>query len=168
MTIRPATEADLPGILEIYNHAVLHSTATADYEPKTLDDRAAWLALRQSRGLPVFVAVDAAGQIAGWSALSPYHDRPGYRFTAETSVYIAEPHRGQGLGKRLLAPLIDAARAQGLRALIASIDSENAASIRLHEGFGFERAGYFREVIFKFGRWLDVAYLELRLEQIGG
>lgn len=165
MTIRPATADDLPGILDIYNHAVRHSTATADYEPQTLTQRAVWLETRQSQGYPVLIAEDeATDRIVGWSGLSPYHARPGYRFTAENSVYVAHDRRGQGLGKQLLAPLLDAAREMGLRAIIASIDSENEASLRLHAAFGFERVGHFRQVITKFDRWLDIVYMERLLD----
>ena len=160
ITIRPATEADLPGILEIYNDAVLHTTATYDYEPRTLEHRRQWFEDHQRDNYAVFVAVDETGRIVGWSALNPYHARPGYRFTTENSVYIAADRRGQGIGKQLLEPLIEAARARGLHAIIAAIDATNQASIRLHARYGFEQVGHFKQVGFKFGRWLDVVYLE--------
>jgi phosphinothricin acetyltransferase len=160
MTIRPATRADLPGILDIYNDAVLHTTATYDYEPRTLEHRTQWFEERQRDNYPVIVAVDDAERVLGWSALNPYHARMGYRFTSENSVYVAEEARGQGIGKLLLAPLIEGARARGLHAIIAAIDATNEASIRLHAAFGFEKVGHFRETGFKFGRWLDVVYME--------
>lgn len=161
LVIRRAVAADCPGILEIYNDAVLHTTASYDYEPRTLEHRRDWLAARERSGHAVFVAEDPAdGRIVGWSALNPFHDRMGYRFTAENSVYVAADCRGQGLGARLLAPLLDAAVEQGLHAIIAVIDSENDASIRLHRRFGFEAVGHFRQVGFKFDRWLDVIYME--------
>ena len=160
ITIRPATEADLPGLLEIYNDAVLHTTATYDYEPRTLEQRRQWFEDHQRDNYAVFVAVDETGRIAGWSALNPYHARPGYRFTTENSVYIAADRRGQGIGKQLLEPLIDAARSRGLHVIIAAIDAINEASIRLHTRFGFEQVGHFKQVGFKFGRWLDVVYME--------
>ncbi|HXG46133.1 MAG TPA: GNAT family N-acetyltransferase [Methylomirabilota bacterium] len=163
MNIRPATHADLPAILEIYNEAVLNTTGTYDYEPRSLEQRRQWFEERRQGGYPVFVAEEETGRIVGWSALNPYHSRPGYRFTAENSVYIAADRRGQGVGKRLLAPLIDAARQRGLHAIIAAIDATNAASVRLHERFGFKVVGQFKEVGFKFGRWLDVTYMELLL-----
>ena len=164
MTIRPATRADLPGILAIYNDAVLHTTATYDYEPRTLEHRAEWFEERTRDGYPVFVAVTEQGRIAGWSALNPYHARRGYRFTSENSVYVAADLRGRGLGKLLLAPLIDAARVKGLRAIIAAIDATNEASIRLHAAFAFERVGHFKQVGYKFERWLDVVYMERLLD----
>lgn len=160
ITIRPATEADLPGILEIYNDAVLHTTATYDYEPRTLEQRRQWFEDHQRDNYAIFVAVDETARIVGWSALNPYHARPGYRFTTENSVYIAADRRGQGIGKQLLEPLIEAARARGLHAIIAAIDATNEASIRLHARYGFEQVGHFKQVGFKFGRWLDVVYMQ--------
>ena len=165
MTIRPATHADLPGILEIYNDAVLHTTATYDYEPRTLEHRQQWFEERQRDGYPVLVAADASGRVGGWSALNPFHARIGYRFTSENSVYVAADLRGQGLGKLLLAPLLEAAKARGLHAIIAAIDAANEPSLRLHAAFGFEKVGHFKQTGFKFGRWLDVVYMEKLLEQ---
>jgi phosphinothricin acetyltransferase len=162
-TIRPATEADLPAILEIYNDAVLTTTASYDYEPRTLEHRRQWFAERQRDRYAVFVAVELSGRVVGWSALNPYHARCGYRFTAENSVYVASDQRGRGIGKRLLGPLIEAARERGLHTIIAAIDSSNGASIRLHAGLGFETVGVFKQVGYKFNRWLDVTYMELIL-----
>ncbi len=161
--VRPAVRADCPGILEIYNDAVLKTTASYDYEPRTLEHRQSWFDDHQQTGLPIFVAINDQGRIVGWSALNRYHDRKGYRFTTENSVYIAEDHRGQGIGKLLLAPLIESARKLGLHAIIAVIDGQNEVSIRLHAKFGFEIVGRFKEVGYKFNRWLDVVYMELIL-----
>ncbi len=164
MTIRPATRADCPGILAIYNDAVLTTTATYDYEPRTLEQREGWFDDHARDGYAVFVAEGEGGRIVGWSALNPYHARPGYRFTSENSVYIAADMRGQGLGKLLLAPLIEAARRKGLHAIIAAIDATNEASLRLHARFGFVHVGHFKQVGYKFDRWLDVIYMERLLE----
>jgi phosphinothricin acetyltransferase len=160
MQIRPATLADLPGILEIYNDAVLHTTATYDYEPRTLEHRTQWFEERKRDNFPVFVSVEDGEQVTGWSALNPFHARIGYRFTAENSVYVAANRRGQGIGKQLLEPLVHGAKAIGLHAIIAAIDAENEPSIRLHAAFGFEKVGHFKQTGFKFGRWLDVVYME--------
>ena len=140
--------------------AVLHTTASYDYEPRTLAHRVEWFDAHERDGYAVLVAEDASGAVVGWAALNRFHDRVGYRFTAENSVYVAEAWRGRGVGARLLGPLMEAAEAQGLRAVLAVIDAQNEASIRLHARFGFERVGLFRQVGFKFGRWLDVAYME--------
>ena len=158
--IRRAVRSDCPGILDIYNDAVLKTTATYDYEPRPLEHRLAWFDDHQRTGHAIFVAEAADGRIVGWSALNRYHDRMGFRFTAENSVYVAEGCRGQGLGARLLGPLIPAAEEIGIRAILAAIDAHNTASLRLHARFGFEQVGLFKRVGFKFDRWLDVAYLE--------
>ena len=162
--IRRAQRADLPAILEIYNDAVLTTTATYDYEPRPLEHRTAWFEDHERNDYAMFVAVDEHGRVVGWSALNRYHDRVGYRFTTENSVYVAADQRGKGVGKLLLAPLIEAARARGLHAIIAAIDAANEASIRLHASFGFVPVGHFKQTGFKFGRWLDVVYLERLLE----
>ncbi|HRI15574.1 MAG TPA: N-acetyltransferase family protein [Verrucomicrobiota bacterium] len=167
--VRRAALADCPGILAIYNDAVLHTTATYDYEPRSLEHRQQWFTARERDRFPIFVAVEAQPsgpeRIIGWSALNPYHDRMGYRFTSENSVYVAANSRNRGVGSLLLAPLIPAAEQRGLHAIIAVIDATNAVSIRLHAKFGFEQVGHFKRVGFKFGRWLDVVYME-RLVQV--
>ena len=163
--IRLARRTDCPEILQIYNDAVLTTTATYDYEPRSLEHRQAWFDDHQKTGLPIFVAVNSIDRLVGWSALNRYHDRKGYRFTTENSIYIAPDHRGQGIGKLLLKPLVESAQKLGLRAIIAAIDGENEASIRLHQGFGFEHVGRFKSVGYKFNRWLDVVYMELVLPE---
>ena len=163
MKVRPATRDDLPGILEIYNEAVVNTTASYDYDPRTLEHRIAWFEDHVKHNLPVFVAVNEAGRVVGWSALNRYHDRKGYQFTTENSVYVAAGLRGRGIGKLLTRPLVDAARQRGLHAILAGIDAENEASIRLHASFGFVTVAHFKQVGFKFGRWLDVVYMELLL-----
>src|SRR6266516_5456082 len=139
MKVRPATRDDLPGILEIYNEAVVNTTASYDYDPRSLEHRIAWFEDHVKNNLPVFVAVNDDGRIVGWSALNRYHDRKGYQFTTENSVYVAADHRGRGIGKLLMAPLIEAARQGGRHAILAGIDAENEASIRLHAAFGFAK-----------------------------
>ena len=167
ISIRPAVRSDCPAILAIYNDAVLTTTATYDYEPRPLEHRQQWFDDHEKGGFAMFVAVEAAADgpelVVGWSALNRYHDRAGFRFTTENSVYVAASHRGRGIGGLLLAPLVPAAKERGLRAIIAAIDATNEASIRLHARHGFEHVGLFKEVGFKFGRWLDVAYMERRV-----
>ena len=160
MQVRPATRDDLPAIQAIYNDAVIHTTAPYDYEPRPFEYRVAWFDEHEKQRLPVFVATDEQSGIVGWSSLSRYHDRKGYQFTVENSVYVATTHRGRGTGTLLMPPLIDSARALGLHAIIAAIDAANETSIRLHARFGFVTVGHFKQVGFKFGRWLDVIYME--------
>ncbi len=160
--VRRATAADVPAILEIYNDAVIHTTASYDYEPRTLEQRMAWFEDHRKHDYAIFVAVHDR-QVVGWSALNRYHDRMGYQFTAENSIYIAAPMRGRGVGKQLLPPLIQAARERSLHVIVAAIDASNEVSVRLHARFGFETVGHFKQVGFKFGRWLDVVYMQLLL-----
>jgi phosphinothricin acetyltransferase len=163
MIIREATREDVPAINDIYNHAVLTTTASYDYEPRPLPYREAWFDDHQKLQLPMFVAVDETGVVIGWGALNRYHDRIGYRFTTENSIYVAEKFRGRGVGGLLLEPLVKSAEKRGFHAIIAVIDAANEASIRLHRKFGFEVAGCFKQVGYKFDRWLDVIYMELLL-----
>jgi phosphinothricin acetyltransferase len=164
-TIRPATEADLAAINDIYNHYVLHSTCTYQEEPETMDDRRRWFS-RHGENHPIIVA-EADGRVAGWGSLSPYHVRSAYRYTVENSVYVHHEMHRRGIGAILLGELIIRAQKIGHRAIIAAIDGEQAASVTLHEKFHFEHAGHFKEVGLKFGRWLDVIYMELNLSKAG-
>lgn len=161
--IRPAVRADVPGIVAIYNEAVLNTAASYDYEPVTLEARLIWFDGHQRDDLPIFVAEDG-GEVVGWSALNSYHTKIGYQFTVENSIYIALDRCGQGIGKMLMPPLIEGARSRKKRVILAGIDADNEASLRLHRAFGFEPAAHFKQVGWKFGRWLDVIYLQLILD----
>ena len=161
VSVRPATPADLPAIHEIYNEAVRNTTATYDHKPRDFAYRERWFQDHEEARYPVFVATGPGEHVLGWSSLSQYHDRFGYRFTAENSVYVAAGQRGRGIGRMLLPPLIATARRRGLHVIIAAIDAQNEASVRLHASFGFQQVGLFREVGHKFGRWLDVLYMQL-------
>ncbi len=159
-TIRPAVRADVPAIREIYNDAVLNTTASADYEPRSLESRYAWFDEHEREGYPIFVAQTDAGEIVGWSSLSRYKERIGYQYSTENSIYVRPAWRGRGVGKLLMPPLLDAARAMGMHAILAGISGDNEASLKLHAQFGFEKVAHFKETIYKFGQWLDVVYME--------
>ena len=163
ITIRHARLDDCQAIMAIYNEAVLTTTATYDLEPQTFDARLKWFHDHEATGMPMFVAEDN-GVVIAWSSLSIFRGKEGYRFTVENSIYIAESHRGRGLGRRMLASLIDEARALGLHSIVAGIDAETEASIRLHASFGFEKVAYLKQVGHKFGRWLDVVFMQLILD----
>jgi phosphinothricin acetyltransferase len=163
--LRPATAADLPAINDLYNHYVRHSTATYQLEPTTPAERDAWFAAHDSPGrspprYPVSVAATGTGEVIGWGALGPFHPRAGFRFTAEDSVYVHPAHHRQGIGRALLQQLLAAAAAAGHRAVVAVISADQEASLRLHAAAGFVEAGRLRGVGHKFGRWLDVVYLQ--------
>jgi L-amino acid N-acyltransferase YncA len=163
VTIRHATDADLPAIIDIYNDAVRTTTATFDTEPKSLEDRRAWFAAHDDRH-PVLVA-ECDGRIIGWSSLSRWSDRKAYAGTAETTVYVAADSRGHGIGRRLKEVIINEARRLGFHTLIARVAQESLASLHLNESVGFRRVGTLKEVGRKFGRLLDVHILQLMLNE---
>jgi L-amino acid N-acyltransferase YncA len=160
--IRPAAESDLAAINDIYNHYVLRSTCTYQEAPETMDARRQWFRHHGDKH-PVIVA-ETVGQVVGWGSLSPYHARCSYRHTVENSVYVHHQRQGCGIGSLLLQELIGRARGLGHRAIIAAIDGEQTASVALHAKFQFEKVGHFKQVGIKFGRWLDVIYMELMLD----
>lgn len=162
-TIRPARETDLPDILEIYNHVILNTTAVYQYVPQTLEMRKAWYDGKVKDGYPLFVA-EEAGRVVGLSTYGPFRAWAAYKYTVENSVYVAADQRGKGIARQLMQPLIEEARRQNYHAIIASIDASNESSLKLHRSFGFEEVAHFREVGYKFGRWLDLKFLELLLD----
>jgi L-amino acid N-acyltransferase len=163
VTIRAATPADLGAINDIYNHYVLHSTCTYQEEPEPLEGRRQWLQHHGDRH-PVIVA-EMDKRVVGWGSLSPYHARSAYRHTVENSVYVHHQQYRRGIGSLLLQELISRARGLGHRAIIAGIDGGQSASAALHTKFGFAEVGHLKQVGFKFGRWLDVIYMELLLKE---
>ena len=162
MQIRDATTADLPAMLAIYNDVIATTTAIYDYTPRTLDAHDAWLKTKQEQNWPVLVA-DDDGAVAGYGSYGPFRPWPAYLHSVENSLYVAPERRGQGIGSLLLPALIRRAADRGLHTMIAGIDATNQASLRLHAKFGFERLAQFREVGWKFERWLDLAFLQLML-----
>lgn len=157
--IRDATSDDLPAILAIYNDAVLHTTAVYDETPRSTAAQQEWFGLKTAQRWPVLVAV-AAGEVAAFASYGSFRPWPGYRHTVETSIYVAPDRRGRGIGTRLLAPLIERAKAAGFHAMVAGIDAANAPSLRLHARAGFVKVAEMPEVAWKFGRWLDLVFLE--------
>ncbi|WP_028630710.1 GNAT family N-acetyltransferase [Metapseudomonas resinovorans] len=162
--IRDAVEADLPGILAIYNDAVEHTTAIWNETLVDLANRRAWLAERTAAGFPVLVAVNQADDVLGYASYGTWRTIEGFRHTVEHSVYVRGDQRGQGLGPELMQALIERARKAGLHVMVAAIESENAASIRLHERLGFVTTGQMPQVGRKFERWLDLTFMQLILE----
>lgn len=161
--IRYAEIADVPAITEIYNEAILTTTATFDTEPRTITERTAWLQSHDKRH-PVLVAI-VDGNMAGWTSLTRWSERRAYDATAETSFYVHSAYRGRGIGRRLKEAIIDEARRLGFHTLIARIAEGSDASIHLNRRAGFEHVGTLREVGFKFGRMLDVHIMQLMLKE---
>jgi L-amino acid N-acyltransferase YncA len=160
--IGDAGEGDLPGILAIYNEVIATSTAVYSETPVTLEDRQAWFRARVGQGYPVLVARDDSGVI-GYATFGDFRSWPGYRFTVEHSVHIRADRRGQRIGTALMEALLPRARALGKHVIIGGIDADNAASIRMHERLGFERSALMKEVGRKFGRWLDLVFMQRTL-----
>ena len=162
INIRHANEDDLPAMLAIYNDIILNTTAVWHNEPHTLEMRKEWFALKKEQKHPVFVA-EEDGSLVGFSTIGSFRPWPGYRFTVENSVYVAAGSRGKGIAKLLIPPLIAAAKELNLHAIVAGIEATNDASIGLHKKFGFIEVAHFKEIGYKFDRWMDLKFLELIL-----
>ena len=163
MEIRPATEADIPEIQSIYAHHVLTGTGTFEEEPPSVEEMTERLAKVTDHGGSWLVATDATG-VLGYAYYTQFRPRSAYRYCVEDSVYVREDVRGQGVGKALVARLIEDATARGMRQMIAVIgDSENTGSIGVHASLGFQMVGTLRAVGIKFGRWVDVVSMQRSL-----
>ena len=162
LTIRQATETDLAGITEIFNEAIEKTTASFFLERRTVEDMRNWLDAHDERH-PVLVA-ETDGLIAGWTSLTQWSERQAYDGTAETSFYVRESHRGQGIGTQLKRSIIEEAKRLGFHTLIARLAEGSVASVHLNQKFGFEFVGTLKEVGLKFGRLLDVHIYQLMLE----
>jgi L-amino acid N-acyltransferase YncA len=161
MELRRATERDSAAILAIYNTEVLTSTATLDLVPRTEAGHQAWMDAH-SGVYPVLVAAEGLS-VLGFSSLSPYRPRPGYSTSVEDSVYVAAEARRAGVGRALLEGVVAAARQHGFHSVIGRISAEQEASIKLHQACGFSYVGVEKEVARKFGRFIDVAIVQLLL-----
>ena len=168
MSVRPATDADVAAIAAVYGHHVLHGTGTFEETPPSDSEVATRIAAVRALGLPYLVSEDD-GRVTGFAYASAFRPRAAYRYTAEDSVYIHPDHLGRGLGKALVGEVIGACAARGIRQLVAVIgDSANAGSIGLHRSLGFDHAGTGRGFGFKFGRWIDVVWMQKQLGPGGG
>lgn len=161
--IRDALPADLSGVLDIYNDAVLNTTAIWNEQPVDLANRQAWFEARKAQAYPILVAVSDDSQVLGYSSFGDWRPFEGFRHTVEHSVYVRADQRGKGLGPRLMKALIERARLCDKHIMVAAIESGNAASISLHERLGFSTTGQMPQVGTKFGRWLDLTFMQLDL-----
>ncbi|GFE73686.1 GNAT family N-acetyltransferase [Novosphingobium sp. TCA1] len=164
MDIRDAVPADAEAITSIYNDAVVNTTAIWNDTPVDAANRIAWLADRARQGYPVLVALDEDGTVVGYASFGDWRAFDGYRHTVEHSVYVRADQRGGGIGKALMIALIDRARTIGKHVMVAGIEAGNSGSIALHEKLGFEHTGVLRQVGMKFGAWLDLAFMQLTLD----
>lgn len=162
LILRDATEADLPALLAIYNHAVAETTAIWNETLVDLANRKAWFDLRQARGFPILVA-EAEGRIAGYASYGDWRPFDGFRQSVEHSVYVEKDFYGRGIGKALMTALIARARAGDIHVMVAAIEAGNQGSIALHQSLGFRLVGTHHEVGKKFGRWLDLTMMELKI-----
>ena len=166
--LRPAEAADLPPITRIYGHHVATGLGSFEEVPPSLEEMARRFEAVRRQGLPYLVA-EVAGAVAGYAYAGPFRPRPAYRHTVEDSVYIDPAFAGRGLGRALVAELIEACTRLGYRQMVAVIgDSGNLGSIRLHESLGFRRAGVLVAVGFKLGRWVDSVLMQRALGEGDG
>jgi phosphinothricin acetyltransferase len=167
MLIRDAETPDLEPILAIFNDVIATSTAVYSTEPVTLAERTRWFDERRGAGLPVLVAADG-DSILGFSSFGPFRGAwSGYRYSVEHSVHVRADARGGGVGRRLVEALFPLAAALDKHAMIGGVDAANEGSLRFHERLGFERVAHFREVGHKFGRWLDLVFVQRFLDAPG-
>ena len=163
--IRDAVHADLPAIRDIYNDAVLNTTAIWNEQPVDLGNRQAWFSARHAQGYPILVIVDEANIALGYASFGDWRPFEGFRHTVEHSVYVHPEQRGKRLGPQLLAALIERARACGKHVMVAAIESGNGASIHVHKQLGFVTSARMPQVGIKFGRWLDLTFMQLQLDE---
>lgn len=162
--VRCNFERHADAILEIFNDAILHSTALYEYNPRTRRFMADWFDAKVSGGFPVVGIEDATGVLVAFGTYGTFRPFPAFKYTVEHSVYVHKDHRGRGLGRTVMQELITAAREGDVHAMIGGIDATNAGSIALHEQLGFKHVGTLPQVGFKFGRWLDLAFYQLTLD----
>ena len=166
VSVRRATPADAPAIAAIYNHEVENETSTFDLVPRSAQDQLDWQNAREG-AFGVFVA-ELGGEVVGFGALSPYKERAAYRTTVEDSVYVRRDMGRRGIGRVILAHLLDTASDGGFHTVMARITTLSVGSIGLHEALGFREVGIEREVGRKFGKWLDVCLMQVLLHERPG
>jgi phosphinothricin acetyltransferase len=160
--IRDAVPQDLPSMLEIYNEAIRNLTATFDLVEQTLEERQIWF--NKYGGKYPLIVAELEGAVVGYSCLSRFREKPAYDYTAELSLYISPDQRGRGVGNELMKAILHRAAELGFHTVIGGITGGNVVSMKLHEKFGFEHVGCFREVGLKFGEWQDVHFYQLLLK----
>jgi L-amino acid N-acyltransferase YncA len=153
-------------ILDIFNHAILHTTALYEYQPRSLMDIKRWFEHKHKANFPVIGLVDVDQQLLGFASYGSFRPQAAFLYTVEHSIYIQQDQQGKGFGQLLLQAIIDEAKKQQFHSMIAGIDSSNHASIALHQKCGFQLAGTIQQAAFKFDRWLDLAFYQLMLSEV--
>jgi phosphinothricin acetyltransferase len=161
--IRQANERDLNDILEIYNHAILNTTAIYTYKPQTLEERRLWFDNKVKDGYPVYV-YEENEMVIGFSTYGSFRAFPAYKYTIEHSVYVKDECGNRGIGTSLLNEVLKDATRREYATIVAGIDSANEKSIKMHEKLGFQHSGTIKRAGYKFGKWLDLTFLQLNLE----
>lgn len=151
-------------ILDIFNDAILSSTALYDYQPRPLASMETWFAAKDKGNFPVIGIDDEIGELLAFGSYGTFRAWPAYKYSVEHSVYVHKDHRGKGLGLQVMQALIAAARQGDVHAMTGGIDATNVGSIALHQRLGFKHVGTLPQVGFKFGRWLDLAFYQLLLD----
>jgi len=162
--IGPCAEKQLPEILEIFNDAILHSTALYDYKPRTMDNMKNWYSAKQQGNYPIIGLFDTDDTVIGFASYGSFRNWPAYKYSVEHSVYIRSDMRGKGFGRILLKEIIKSAEQQDYHVLIGGIDASNNESIQLHEKEGFVFCGTISHAGYKFGKWLDLSFYQLILK----
>ena len=160
--IREASEKDLKGILEIYNDAILNTTAIYAYKIQTLEEKKQWYEKKKQDGYPVLV-FEENGRAVGFATFGPFREWPAYKYTIEHSIYVHKDYRNQGIATKLMKEIIKIASAREYATVVAGIDAANEVSIKMHEKMGFKHSGTVTKAGFKFGKWLDLAFYQLNL-----
>lgn len=150
-------------VLDIFNDAILNSTALYDYKVWTEDIIESWFETKKQNNFPIIGLVDDDNNLLGFGSYGTFRIRPAYKYTIENSLYVHKDHRGKGYGKVLLNEIINNATSQNYHCIIGVIDSANKVSVELHKSFGFELSGTFKQVGYKFGKWLDADFYQLIL-----
>jgi L-amino acid N-acyltransferase len=151
-------------MLDIFNDAIVNSTALYDYKARSLESMIGWFKAKETGRYPVIGAVGDSGDLLGFASYGSFRAWPAYKYSIEHSVYVGKAHRGKGIGLALMRQLIAAAKEQQYHCMIGGIDIANAGSIAMHERLGFKHAGTIKHAGFKFGRWLDLGFWQLLLE----
>jgi L-amino acid N-acyltransferase len=163
-TIKLLDRSNSNQILEIFNDAIMNSTALYDYKPRTMEMMEQWFAVKEKGNYPVVGVVDEFDALLAFGSYGIFRDRPAYKYTVEQSLYVHKDHRGKGLGSIIIKELISHAERQNYHCIIGGIDSTNAVSIGLHKKFGFVLSGRIIHAGFKFNQWLDLEFYQLILK----